>query len=467
MHKKQGNNLNTKVENRVLYRKLVHVALPIAMQSLISSSLNLVDNLLVGHLGETELSAVALSTQMYFVFWMILYGFCGGTITYMAQFWGKRDMVNIRRVAGVAITCSFAVGLLFFAATLFFPIQVLSIFTNLPEVMALGKNFVRFGSLIFLFWSITVPLSAMLRATQQTSIPLKISVTALSLNTVLACIFIYGFFGAPKLGIMGACLATVVSRLVEMLLFIYVIFVRRNIVCGPIREFFSWKENLFKRVVRNAIPTAFNEAFWALGSSMYTAAFGRVSVVAVAAYQAGNTIMNLFAMFCFAMGDAMLILVGEQLGKGEFDKGTHLAHKIMNLIAPLGLIAGALLFLTSRFVVNLFDFTPQGLYDAKLILLIFSCVLWIKLLNAAMVTGALRAGGDTVFAALAEVSTVWLIGVPAAFFFALVVKLPVPLVVLCIQTEELLKFAILYKRYRSKKWVRNLVDVVEPEFTEF
>ncbi|MDR1954214.1 MAG: MATE family efflux transporter [Clostridiales Family XIII bacterium] len=440
------------------YRKLARVALPISLQSLIASSLGLMDNLMVGNLGETELAAVGISTQIYFIFWMILFGFNGGTTTYMAQYWGKRDLKSIRQVTGIAITISFSFGVLLFIVCAFFPRAVLGVFTDIPEVLDMGMDYVRYGSAIFLTWSIVVPFTAAFKATQQTSIPLKISIIVFSTNTVLNAILIFGYFGAPKMGIMGACLATVISRCLELILYLFAVFVRRNIIAGPIREFFSWHKALFYRVIGNAIPTTVNEAMWGVGVALYNAAFGRMGVTEFAAVQAGNTIQNLFALACFSIGDAMLILVGEKLGRGELDEGYKLAGRIMKVAIVIGAGAGALLLISSKWIVGLFEFTPEGSRYATLILLIYGIFLFVKIHNATIITGVLRAGGDTKFAMFAEVACVWLIGVPVAFFFALYVKLPIYLVVLCVQAEETVKFFILRRRYKSKKWVRNLVN---------
>ncbi|MDR2162973.1 MAG: MATE family efflux transporter [Clostridiales Family XIII bacterium] len=444
-------------EDKALYRKIFRVATPIALQSLISTALSLVDNLLIGNVGETELAAVGLSTQIFFIFWMVLFGWTGGTITYMAQFFGKGDMKNLRRVAGISTTVCFSVGVLFFVACAFFPGQVMRIFTNIPEVIELGTPLVRYGSAIFLTWSITVPLTAALKSTQQTKIPMLISGISLGVNTFLTLIFIYGFLGMPRLGVMGVCVGIVTSRCLELTLYIIFIFARRNILAAPLREFFSWDRGLFIRVVKNAVPTTVDETMWGIGVALYNAAFGRLGVTEFAACQAGYTIMNIFVVACFSIGEALLILVGERLGADDLDGARRTASKILFIVFIVGLCAGGLLFSTSRFIVLLFGFTPLGVHYTLLILTVYSIFLVVKVVNGAYIVGALRAGGDTRFAMVTEVCTVWLFGVPCAFFFALYVQLPVYFVILIVQFEEVIKFLILNRRYRSGKWVRDLV----------
>jgi putative MATE family efflux protein len=448
-------------EDKALYRKIFRVAAPIALQSLIATSLSLIDNLLIGNVGETELAAVGLSTQVFFIFWMVLFGWTGGTITYMAQFFGKNDMTNLRRVAGISVTVCFSVGVLFFVACAFFSEYVMRIFTDIPDVIELGEPLIKYGSVVFLVWSITVPLTAALKSTQQTKIPMLISGVSLCVSTFLTLILIYGFLGAPRLGVMGVCVGIIVSRCLELTLYLIVIFAGKNILAAPLREFFKWDKDLFGRVVRNAVPTTVNETMWGIGVALYNAAFGRIGVTEFAACQAGYTIMNLFVVACFSIGEALLILVGERLGADDLDGAKRTASKILFIVTIVGLCAGGLLFATSRFIVLLFGFTPLGIHYTLLILTVYSAFLVVKAVNGAFIVGALRAGGDTRFAMFTEICTVWLFGVPCAFFFSLYAHLPVYIVILIVQFEEVIKFFILLRRYRSGKWVKDLVKDID------
>ncbi|MCL1896179.1 MAG: MATE family efflux transporter [Clostridiales bacterium] len=440
-----------------LSAKLLRVALPISIQSLVAASLNLVDTLMVGRLGETEIAAVGFSTQFTFIFWMVLFGFTGGTITYMAQFFGKGDLVSIRRVTGIAATVGFGIGVAFFCVSFFTPDAVLRIYTNIPEVIEMGRPFMRLISFVFLTWSLVVPLTAALKATQQTSVPLKISFVVFSMNTMLCILLINGYLGAPRMGIMGAAVATVASRCAEIIIYLIVVFGRKNILAGPLRQFFSWTRGLFARVISNSMPTMANEAMWGVGVSMYIAAYGRMGVTEAASVQAGNVIFNLFSLACFAMGDAMLIICGEKLGQGKTDEAFDLGKRILKVAVILGLAAGGILISTSWLIVKAFRFTEQGWFFTTVILIIYGCTLFVKIHNATILTGALRAGGDTKAGLVIDLGSVWCIGVPLAFIGALVLRIPVYWVVALVQLEEIVKIFIMRWRFNSKIWVRDLV----------
>lgn len=454
---KKEATLNT-INNKSLLKTMAAVALPIALQSLIGSSLNLVDNLMVGSLGEAELNAVGVSVQFYFVHWMLLYGFTSGTATFMAQYFGVKDFHNIRKTVGFALTVTVSVSMLFFLTALIFPHYVLRIFTRFPEIIELGSDYVRACAPAFLFTAVTVPFTSALRATQQTRLPLYISGAAFLTNTFLNYLLIFGSWGAPKLGVAGAALATMIARGLEMSLILYMVFGRKNKLCGPIREFFSYTKSSAVKIVKNAVPTTINETMWGLGTSLYVAAFARIGVTEGAAVQACSTINNLFIMAAFSIGDATLILVGQKLGEGKLDYAYQLAKKMVKIGLVIGLAAGGLLIVFGKPLLSLFEFTDRGAHFALLILIVYGCTMWLTVYNAVNVTGVLRCGGDTRFAMLAEVLAVWCVGVPVAFLTALVLQWPIYFAVLAVKLEDVVKGIAVTKRFFSKKWVKNVIS---------
>ncbi len=193
---------------------------------------------MVGSLGESPLAAVGVSVQIYFVFYMICFGFSSGCATFMAQFWGAKNLTNIRKTVGFAITICLGIGLLFFIGGMFFPEYVLRIFTNIPETIDIGWKYVRAIAPCFLLYAAILPFEISLRATQQTHIPLVVSIVAFGTNTLLNYILIFGHFGAPALGVTGAGIATSSSRLLQLAVLLVVIFVKKNVLAGSIKEFF-------------------------------------------------------------------------------------------------------------------------------------------------------------------------------------------------------------------------------------
>jgi len=418
---------------------------------------------MVARLGELELATVGLATLFHFIFWMIMFGFTSGTITYMAQFWGNKDIVNLRKVGGIAFAVCFSVGLLFFFATLFIPRAVLSIFTNIQDVIDLGTPFMRIGSVIFLIWAVTIPIQSMLKATQQTRLLMIISGIVFSLNTFLGFTLIFGKFGMPRLGLMGALAAVLISRVVELTLYLIIVFARKNVLAGSLHNFFSWNRELLVRVIKNSGFTTLNETAWGIGASLYSAAYGRISPTAFAAFQASQNIVNLFSMACFSLSDAILILVGEKLGEGDLEGARKDASKLLRIVVLISFFCGLLLFFVSGPVISLFKLSPLGAKYTLYILWVYSGMLAIKVLNCSLIAGVLRAGGDTKFPMITEAACVWLIGIPLAFLGAVYLKLPIYLAFLMVQTEEVTKGFIIFARYLKRKWVQNLVKDISSD----
>ena len=446
------------ISNKEFFKKITFIALPIAIQSVIASSLSLVDNLMVGRLGEAELAAVGIATQIYFVHWMLVFGFTSGVSTYMAQFLGAKDERGMKKTIGIALAVCFSVSVIFFLVAEFFSAYVMRIFTSDELLIRMGADYIKIAAPSLLTVSITVPFQTALRVTKQTHIPLFISIAVFSTNTFLNYCLIFGNFGMPKLGVSGASLATMIARTLEILTVLTVVFVFKNRVAAGLGVYFSWSRELFLRVIRNAVPTMLNETLWGLGNAMYVAAYARLGVTAYAAVQVGTVINSLFSMAGFSLGDAALILVGEKLGEGDTKYALELGKKILKTAIVTGIIFGIGLIAVSQKLVPLFDFTEKGREYAIIIIAIDAIFLALVLYNGICVVGLLRAGGDTLFAMLIETGSIWLYAVPMAFATALLFHLPVYLVMFCVKTEEILKCAILTKRVISQKWVKNVVS---------
>lgn len=450
--------MKSKIENKQFYTTLAAVALPIALQSLISSSFILIGNLMVGQLGENALSSVGLAVQIFNVQWMVIFGFCTGCATFITQFWGVRDLPNIRKVTGLGITVCVLISLFFFLAARFAPEAVLGIFTETPSTIKMGSEYVRTAAPCFLLIAVTQPISGTFRATQQTKIPLYVTAFAFCLNAFLNYALIFGHFGAPAMGVRGAAVAIVAARIVEAGLMGGILLSKRNILSGKIQEFFSFNLNFIRRVLKNATPTTINEGLWGAADAAYNAAYGRMGVTAFAAVQASSTIMNLFAYAAFSVGDASLILIGERLGRGDTEGAFKISQKLVKVGITVGIVLGVMVIVFSSSILGMFELTPEGLFLAKRVIIVRGLVLPMSLYIVIHITGTLRAGGDTKFAMLCEVLTMWLIGVPLAFLGALYFELPIYVIVLLVQIESVIKSLILRHRYRSKKWLNNMIQ---------
>ncbi len=445
-----------RIDDRQLYKVLAGIAIPISIQGVVSATLSLVDNLMVGVLGESQLAAVGIATQIYFIHYLLLFGFTGGAATFMAQFYGAGDFKNIRRTTGFTIFGMLLVAILFFIPGFFFTEELLTIYSNDPEIIALAVPYVKIGTPTFFFIAISSPMEMAFKATQQTKVPMIVSTVVFSTNTFLNYILIFGKFGAPALGVAGAAVATTTARTLELFINLFFASRKSNAFYGRFLDYLNWNKEMIKRIISNSAPTTLNELFWSIGQSMYVAAFSRLGTTAYAGYQAARCIYNIFSFAAYSVGDAALILVGKKIGEGKKEETWLLAKKLLKIGIVVGFFIGLLQIAFAYPLVNLFSLTGLGKSFALKILIIDGLFLGLNLYNGISVTGVLRGGGDTKFAMLAESSSVWLIAVPIAFVSSMIFHLPIYVCVLFMKAEEIIKGLILRRRFYSGKWI-NLV----------
>ena len=450
-----------RIDNRQLYKVLAKIAVPISIQGVVSATLTLVDNLMCGFLGETELAAVGIATQIYFIHYLLLFGFTGGAATFMAQFYGAGELKNIRRTTGFAITVMLIVAAVFFIPGFIFTEEFLGIYTADPELIAMAVPYMRIATPVFFLTAVSIPLEMAFKSTHQTKVPMIVSVVVFTTNATLNYILIFGKFGAPALGVAGAAIGTTVARILELCINIFFAAGKSNVFYGNIKEYFNWNREMMTRILKNSAPTTLNEVFWSIGQSMYVAAFARLGTTAYAGYQAARSIYNIFAFAAYSMGDATLILVGKTIGEGKKEETWLLARKLLRIGLVVGGVIGVMQIAFSWPLVNLFGLTALGKKYAFYILIVDGILLSVNLYNGMSVTGVMRSGGDTKFAMISECSCVWFIAVPVAFITALVLHLPVHICVLAMKLEEFVKAAILKKRFYSRKWINVVIGGLE------
>ena len=443
---------------RSLNRKLFMIAAPIAVQGVVSATLSMIDNLMVGFLGEAELAAVGIASQFFMVHYMVLFGILSGSATFMAQFFGTRDYANIRKTVGFAFTLVAVWGMLCFVLVNCFTDGILSLFTDDAEVRALAAVYVRINSPSFLLVAFSAPMEMAFKTTQQVRIPMVTSMIVFISNVLINYVLIFGKLGMPALGVAGAAVGTLSARGLEAVISAYFAFRKGNVFRGTVASYFGWDPELIRRIIRNAAPTTINELLWGLSQSMYVAAFNRIGTTAYAAYQAANSMFNICNFAAFSIGDAALILIGEKLGEGDREYTWKMSKHLIKVSVLLSLVIGAAVIIAAGPLSGVFRLTDLGKTYTYYILIVFGVTMVGDMFNGLIIVGVLRAGGDTRFAMYAECGCIWLISVPLAFLSAVVWHLPIYLALLVTRSEILVRAGILLWRYLSKKWMNTVIE---------
>ena len=439
---------------------LVTIAIPITIQNFFSTSLNFVDNIMIGKLGKEAIAAVGQANKLFFLFVLILFGVYSGAGVFSAQFWGKKDIPNIKRVLGLSLIIGGVVSVIFSLGAIMAPKTVMIMLSKDAEVIKLGTEYLRIIGISYLLTSITFGFGMSARSVGLTKIPMYASVVSLLINTVLNYTLIFGKFGFIAMGVKGAAIATLIARCIELFVTLYLLY-RFNggtVIAARFNELFDFSREFVAKILKTALPVIFNEFLWSLGMTIYAIVYGRISTEAVNSVEISNTILNLFMIIGRSIASASAVMIGNKIGDNNVEEANTYARRLCKLGVYAGIIMGAILMITAPFFVKLFNVEQAIKSDVVTILIVMGAISFIKILNAILVVGVFRSGGETVFAMLLDSGTVWCIGIPMAIIGGLWLKLPIPVVIALVNLEEVVKVVIGLKRMLSNKWIKNIVN---------
>lgn len=446
--------------DREYFRQLFRFALPIALQNLVTSSLNMVGVVMIGQLGETPVAAVGLANQIFFLLQLVIFGITSGAAIFTAQLWGKQDLANIRKVLSLGLLLSGSASLLFMLLALLKPELVLGIYSKDPAVVDLGSKYLRIFGSAYLFFAVTMCYGAVLRSTGDVKTPMSISVLALVFNTVLSYVLIFGKLGLPALEVRGAAYAALTSRLLETTLMIIVVYRYRAAIAVRLQDLLGLDFSFVGRVFKPILPVILNETFWSFGITAYYVVYARMGTNSLAAMNIVSTIENMALVFTFGIAHATAILVGNRIGKGEKGQAYSYAGRSLGLTVLIGMFIGSQILLWSPAILGLYKVAPEVIENAQRVLNVLALFSFVRATNAVIVVGVLRSGGDTRFSFFLDGVIIWVVGVPMAFLGAFVLGLPVQGVYLMIMSEEILKFTLGLRRYFSRRWINDLAQTV-------
>src|SRR5215216_4799729 len=425
------------------------------------SGLSLMGVVFVGQKGDVSVAAVGLAGQVAFLLNLVHFGIISGAAMFTAQFWGRQDIPNLRRVLGLCLMLAISASLIFFALAQLFPVQILHIYSKDPVVIELGTNYIRTFSWTFLFFAITFSYALVMRSTGNVKVPTTVSVGALIFSTFLSYSLIFGRFGFPELGIQGAALAAVIARFLECVTLLTVTYARRSPVAASFRELTDFDKVFFSRVIKPMLPVILNELFWSLGITTYNIIYARLGTQSYAAMNIVSTIEQVAFVVFIGVSNATSVLVGNRIGSGREEEAYLYAGRSLGLGFLGGILLGLVLQLVKVPVLSLYNVSPEVIQDASRLINVVSFFLWVRVNNMTTVVGILRAGGDTRFSLFLDGIIIWIVGVPMAYLGAFVLDLPVYLVYLCAMSEEATKWILGIRRYLSRKWINNLTFHVE------
>jgi putative MATE family efflux protein len=449
----------TFLRDKAFFRAMLTLAIPVAFQQLISAGLNMIDVLMVGQLGETSVAALGLANQIFFLLILFLFGLTSGMSIFSAQFWGKGDLEQIHHVLGICLTIAISVAALFSMAATFIPEKLMGFYTEDVAVIELGSEYLRIVGLSYVFTAITVSYISVLRSITQVTLTVVVAVLALALKTILAYLFIFGIAGLPALGVRGAALGTCIGWIFQAILLVTLVYVQKTPLAANLLSFFRFDRPFLFKVLKTSLPAAANEILWSFGITTYNAVYARIGTDAIAAININATIEELMFVLFIGLGNACAVMVGNKIGAGGKDVAFEYGRRFAILGVAVALLAGVIVFSVREIVISLYQISPSAAQNLRNLMLVYSLSAWLRVFNFMLFIGAMRAGGDTRFAMFTELFSIWMIGVPSALLGGFVFHLPVYGVYAMVLLEEAIKAIIITRRFLSRKWIHDLVNV--------
>lgn len=445
--------------NDGFYKSLLLLAIPIILQNVISQSVAMTDTFMLGFVGQEEMSAVTLANSAFFVLSIIIFGFQSGESVMISQYWGKGDKKAISKILGVAWMCVLSITTVFAIFAMISPETVMRIFSNDAETITLGAQYVRMVAIAYPLNAFTSIYISAHRSMENTKLGLFVFAISAIANTLLNYMFIFGHFGAPQMGVVGAAVGTVAARIIEtVIIVLYIIYNKRFRL--NIKAALKPGVALVRDFIRYAVPVITNETLWGVGFSSLSAIYGRIGSDVVAAMTISRNIESLFNVVAFAVANAAVVLIGKQLGKGEIKEVYGTGKILVFLAACSGALSAIFIFVIARPVINIFalpDATKALAYGALMIYLLRMIPMNI---NATLIVGVLRGGGDTRMAMLIDTMPLWLVNVPLSLILGLVLKVPPIYVFLPGLLEDTIKMIVGMKRFKSRLWINNITREV-------
>ncbi len=453
-------------QGKAFYKNLIALCIPMILQNLVTTSLAMVDTFMVGMLGETPLAAVTLANLPIFVIQFVIFGLQAGSSVLISQYWGRGDRSAINRVMGVAFTVAGGVSILFAAAMFFFPNEIMGLLTNDPTLQNIAADYGRIVGLSYVFNSFTSIYVGAHRSTENPKLGLLIFSSSMLANTFLNWIFIFGKLGAPAMGVEGAALATLLSRVLE---FIIMIIHAANSKRLPLNvaSLLHPGKDMWRRFLKYATPVVLNETIWGLGTALYPTIMGHMdgSTEILAAYAVAGNIDRFCSVALFAVSSAAAVIIGREIGAGLSKEKVYEVGKAMLMVATaLGAAVGILLLLVTYGVVKPFVYPvypafqncPGAAEITTMILTIVAIFAPLRSFCATNIVGVLRGGGDVNFTTAIDVLPLWLVALPMAALTGLVLEAGIFWVYMSIELENIIKLGLGFWRIRSRKWIHDV-----------
>lgn len=444
------------VRNKTFYKTLLALALPIALQSLITVGVNMADNLMLGQLGENDMSAATLANNFISVYQIMCMGLGMGASVLVSRFFGMGDQLRMKKTVNIMFRLEFVFAAIFSAVTALFPSQIMHIFSRDEGVAAAGVGYLLISIPCYFLNGYAVTTSLMLRSVGKANVPLMASIFALFVNVFFNWMFIFGNLGAPAMGVNGAALGTLLARIVEFSMTMGFLFWKEKNIGLRFKDLFMNVQDLLPEYVRISIPVMISDGLLGFGNSATAAIMGNIGATFVAANAITTVTMQLATVVISGISQASCAMTGITLGKGGITKAKQQAVTFAALGFLIGGIGCGILLLLKGTIINFYKVLPETKELAGQLMDAVAIVIWFQAANSILTKGTLRGGGDTKFLMFLDIGFLWLVSIPFGALAGLVWKWEGFYVYLMLRSDHFLKCICCLIRLKSGKWIKQI-----------
>lgn len=437
---------------------MLAIAVPIALQNMISFGVAMMDSVMLGGLGDKAISAANLGGQPFSLLMSIGFGLSSGGSVLIAQYWGRGDVARIRTVMRLSMQIVFTASSLMTLVCLLFPQQVMGLYSNEAEIVAAAAQYLQLVALSYLPYSISNNYMMSLRAVEKVTVSAAIYGTSFFVNVFFNYVFIFGAFGAPALGVRGAAVGTILARCSELLLVTIYMYAKEDTIGFRFSDCFRLKNEMIQDYTRHSLPVLGNELLWGLGISVTAAIIGRIGSVFVTANSIAAVLNQLALVSVIGVGNAAAVITGKLIGEGRMQRAKRAANTILLGSVFVGMFNCAMIFIMRPIFLSFYRITPEA-YEAAYTVMGVLALLHLSLaIDITCIIGILRGGGDTKTAFAFDCGALWLVSVPMGVLSGLVWGWPVPLVYVMLKLDSPIKTILSLIRLKSGAWIRNVTN---------
>ena len=439
------------------WKKVLFIGVPVALQNLINTFVNVIDTFMIGSLGEDYVSAVGLANRVFFVMSLLVFGITSGCSVLLSQYFGKGDTKNLNRTYGFMNMLALGGAAIFFILGVSVPNVLMRIFTNSETLINIGAPYLRIVSVSYLFTAFSMSATGLFRSINRTRAPMMFTLGGVIVNVIFNYLFIYGKLGFPELKANGAAVGTLIARGTEFLLMVIYLKISKSKYDLSIKEMLNINKEIVKKNLRFAVPVIINEFGWGLGTTMYSVIYGHMDDNVVAAMTIASALQELVYALLFGVSTACSVIVGNELGANKLEEAEKSAKTLLitGVIMSMAL-AGILIGLIKPYT-SLYKTTEIVRNYIFKVCIVYAILMPARTFNLINIVGILRSGGDTVFCMVMELLSLWVYAIPMGCLGAFGLNLEITWVFLMLESEQLTKVIAGTIRYRQKKWVKNIV----------